>query len=420
MDCCSVCCEKYNKINHKKVICPFCDFESCKTCIQTYLLSTSEDPHCMSCKHVHNREFIDTFCTKRFRNVEYKKHRENVLFEREQAKLPETQRHARRVIRMRELRALYDRLSTNYLDMRRKYINNSMGCYASHYLNCMDTIRKMMNLVKDESVKLYSMDYSLDDKVKFTQSCPGSDCRGFLDETWVCGVCAKEFCEKCHEELGLSHTCDPSTVKTVSLLKRDTKNCPSCSTPITKIDGCAQMWCTQCQTAFDWRTGIIETGRIHNPHYFEFKSRTRENGDIPCGGIPNYVELRNANATSDIYSLYNIISTMEVELIYRYAIPPEDNLHMRIMYLLNELSEEQFKVDLQRKDKLKNKYSDIRDIYRMFIDTCGDLLRQWMIDKSKEDEILKTAKELSVYTNRVFANIRSRYTCQVPRHIFLA
>ena len=82
MDTCAVCCDKFNKSNHKKVTCPFCDFESCKKCNQVYMLSSMENPHCMKCKHELNREFIDSFCTKRFRNVEYKKHRENVLFER--------------------------------------------------------------------------------------------------------------------------------------------------------------------------------------------------------------------------------------------------------------------------------------------------------------------------------------------------
>ena len=40
--------------------------------------------------------------------------------------------------------------------------------------------------------------------------------------------------------------------------------------------------------AFDWRSGRIETGRVHNPHYFEFKKRSREHGDIPCGGRPTF------------------------------------------------------------------------------------------------------------------------------------
>lgn len=79
---CSVCCENLNKTTRKKVTCPFCDYESCKTCTQTYLISSTDNPHCMNCKHELNRSFIDSFCTKRFRNVEYKKHRENILFEK--------------------------------------------------------------------------------------------------------------------------------------------------------------------------------------------------------------------------------------------------------------------------------------------------------------------------------------------------
>ena len=37
MDC-SVCCEKLNKSNHKNIICNYCEFSACKTCIQKYLI----------------------------------------------------------------------------------------------------------------------------------------------------------------------------------------------------------------------------------------------------------------------------------------------------------------------------------------------------------------------------------------------
>ena len=43
MSSCSVCCENFNKTLRKQVICPFCNFETCKTCTQTYLLSSTED-----------------------------------------------------------------------------------------------------------------------------------------------------------------------------------------------------------------------------------------------------------------------------------------------------------------------------------------------------------------------------------------
>ena len=94
MSTCTVCCDKYNKTYRKKVTCPHCEYDACKTCIQTYLLSTTEEPHCMKCKHEHDREFIDSFCTKRVRNVEYRKHREQILYEREMVRMPETQPYA--------------------------------------------------------------------------------------------------------------------------------------------------------------------------------------------------------------------------------------------------------------------------------------------------------------------------------------
>jgi hypothetical protein len=51
-------------------------------------------------------------------------------------------------------------------------------------------------------------------------------------------------------------------------------------TDMTVQKNCDQIWCSLCQTAFSWKTGIIEVGRIHNPHYYEFL-RKQNNGEIP-------------------------------------------------------------------------------------------------------------------------------------------
>ena len=77
---CGVCCENFSKSARKSVPCSHCDFVACKRCCQTYMLGTAKDPHCMNCNTVWDREFVDTFCTKHFRNTEYRRHRENVLF----------------------------------------------------------------------------------------------------------------------------------------------------------------------------------------------------------------------------------------------------------------------------------------------------------------------------------------------------
>ena len=107
MDTCQTCTENFNKTSRLKVSCPFCAYDVCKTCAQTYIISTSKDPHCMNCKHEHNREFVDSFCTKKFRNTTLRKRRENVLFEREQARLPETQPYVERELNIRSLRRTY-------------------------------------------------------------------------------------------------------------------------------------------------------------------------------------------------------------------------------------------------------------------------------------------------------------------------
>lgn len=192
---------------------------------------------------------------------------------------------------------------------------------------------------------------------------------------------------------------------------------------IQKLSGCSQMWCPDCHTAFDWRTGHIDTGRIHNPHYMEFKrSRVsgREHADIPCGGVPTFRELREINAPDGITRLATVLYGLDRELVYRYGdFYDDDNRYLRIAYMLNELDEKDFKKELQRRDKQKEKFRDINHIYRMVIDTGGDLLRQYVIDPGRVDEIIDIATKLVDYANEVTVVIRKRYNCTLPTNINL-
>lgn len=420
MDTCTVCCDSYNKTNHKKVNCPFCDYDACKKCVQTYLLSSIENPHCMKCKHEHDREFIDSFCTKRFRNVEYRKHRERVLYEREMARMPETQPHAEHKIKMRTLRREY------YLHVDNLFMLRAMRKEAEILSYDLDTFDDSILKIRTAIDEIVNEVNRLDNNIietgvnRFTRKCPSQECRGFLDVDWMCGLCSTSFCDKCNEEILEEHVCDEELVKTMKLINKDTKPCPKCGTMIYKIDGCAQMWCTDCHTAFDWRTGNIETGRVHNPHYFEFRKRSREHGDIPCGGRPTYEELSNNEANENILDLSNKLVIIDRDLIYKYGgIYDDDNLHLRISYLVNEITDEELKQELQRRDKYKSKIAEIRSIYEMFSDTCGDLLRQWMLDTSETKNVMRTVHGLADYSNKIITGIRKRYNSTVPHYIFL-
>ena len=87
---CQICFNKYTKILRKPVECQYCKYSSCLECAKKYILSIVTDPKCMKCNVAWNREFIDSHFTTTFRNNELKKHRENVLLDREKSLLPAT------------------------------------------------------------------------------------------------------------------------------------------------------------------------------------------------------------------------------------------------------------------------------------------------------------------------------------------
>lgn len=416
MDVCDVCCEKFNKIKHKKVECPYCDLKSCRSCSQKYILSSHQDPHCMGCKTAWNREFVDSFCTKYFRNTELRRHRENVLFEREKALMPETQPEVERIINMRKLKQILQTQRERLLELH--YRNTGENEITPEI---RDLYRDMENTYRYLQELRSSQRDTIPEPRTFVRKCPKEECKGFLSEEWFCGLCNVYYCKECNEQLTEGHECDPEMVKTMQLLNKDSKSCPNCGTVIHKTDGCAQMWCINCHTAFNFTTGQIETGRIHNPHFIEFRRKnigSREHGDIPCGGSPSFRELREHNATNTILQYSLIIYQFERELIFMDD-RPANNLNFRIAYMLNEVTEEYFKTFLQRQEKFKEKVKDVSYVYEMVANTGGDLLRQYIIHPDRHDEIVGILCKLMEYTNDVFADIRKRYNSAVPRKINL-
>lgn len=422
---CDVCCEKFNMINHKQVECPFCDLHSCRSCSQKYLLSTIDDPHCMGCKNMWNREFVDSFCTRYFRNTELRRHREDILFEREKLRMPETQPEVERILAIRKLQSTIAKQRQKLVELSHKY--KLFGPIREGTIVPREVI-EVQEVLRESYKKMERLRSGRDVVVgeepkKFIRKCPTEECKGFMNEDWFCGLCDRQFCEKCNEEMKEQHTCDPEAVKTMELLMKDTKPCPKCGTVIQKLSGCRQMWCPDCHTAFDWVSGQIETGRIHNPHYIEFKrsrinGMSREHGDIPCGGIPSFRELRELNAPMDILEFVLLLQDLDRDLVYRYGgMWDEDNRYLRVAYMLNELSETHFKRELQRRDKQREKFRDITNIFRMIIDTGGDLLRQYVLEQERYIEIMDIIHKLIDYANEVIGQIRKRYTCIIPRNI---
>lgn len=127
---CSICCETFKENLVFKCLNKSCDIVFCTDCIKTYLLSSNDLPHCMNCKSVFSRSFVISVTNKLFMIGEYKKHREDVLWELEKAKMPEYQ------------------LRINYYDDENNYIKNMERNVSSFFNNKIEESKEIFNSFK--------------------------------------------------------------------------------------------------------------------------------------------------------------------------------------------------------------------------------------------------------------------------------
>ena len=418
---CEICVEKYNKSYRLKVNCPYCEYSACRKCCETWLLNET-NPRCLNsqCGKELSRQYVATTFTKSFMNGDYKKHRETVLFDQERALLPATQPIVENIINREkidteirriedeELRAIYARIAALRSDRSR--------------------LERNTNAVSERST--------------FIKACPDSECRGFLSSQWKCGLCEKRACSECHDIKGMSrdceHICNPDNVATAALLAMDTKSCPSCGTGIHKLEGCDQMFCTMCHTGFSWRTGRIETN-IHNPHYFEWLRRTggevpRNPNEIRCGHeITNTFtrvlvsSMRSSGIHADTINKVthiceSIIHFRYVELVRFPADRVLNNQDLRIDYLRNKISEDNFKIQIQRLDKKHQKNREIHNVLTILYNTITDILYRLdnevrsgtfyslsAVEKQSTIDILNEIDRIREYVNECLHDISKTY-----------
>ena len=562
---CNICCDDYNKSTRSKISCPYCDFEVCRTCCETYILSENI-PKCMKpeCGKEWSRKFLRENFTNVFLTSKYKEHLEDILFDQEKALLPATQPIVEEKIRKN---------------------------------NILKQIKDVDNLIRELFQQKRELEYSLllpaekveSSRGKFIRQCPANGCRGFLSTQWKCGICEQWSCPDCHELKGpnrdCEHTCDSNNIATAKLLEKDSKPCPKCQSLIFKISGCFakdtpimmwdgtikmsqyicigdilvgddgekrivedlvsgeddlfevkqnnginyivnskhtlvllyenqgmikhiivdeyikledkiknklygfkfnsminpwgimckievmyigkgqyygwrvnennrfllsdftivkncdQMWCTQCHTAFSWKTGKLEN-HIHNPHYYEWQRKNgtieRAVGDIECGRELNnhtselifqaarrhtklydktgnrYVYNTKINEGCDI--IRNMRHNIRVELNNFQTDYVEKNQDLRVRYMQNIIDEEEFKMLIQRNDKKNKKNTEIAQVIQLANTAVTDIvyriidyLQKCQVNKFDLDTCMGEIVELTNYCNNILKEIAYTY-----------
>jgi len=184
------------------------------------------------------------------------------------------------------------------------------------------------------------------------------------------------------------HTCDPGVKETVALIIKESKACPKCGERISKIDGCDQMWCVDCHTAFSWTTGQLVTGVVHNPHYYEFLRKQgggaapRNAGDVPCGGVPYFhilqQNIKNLDKATQTFIIGVHRITAEIAdyrvTVYQGHFNVNDNGDLGMKYLMQELDKDDLKAELVKREIKRNKHLAIRAVLEMFVNTSTMML----------------------------------------------
>jgi len=296
-DTCCICCDTFTKERRAPVGCPKCSTQFCRSCVQRYVLSqeTLTGISCMQpeCDCTWTRAFLVQHTTSKFINQDYRAHKKELLFQHELSRMQETMGYADNMKQLDEVQVKAKKLRELRAQLREKLQNVQDNIYREE--------ARMWQLRNGETPDKKSSEPAR----QFIKPCPAAGCNGFLSTQWRCKVCDIQVCATCHEIKGMipkgikpthafpDHVCDPGNIATAQMLKKDSKNCPSCGVTIHKTEGCNQMWCTNCNTAFSWRTGKRINGVIHNPHFFEWQRQNngavaRTPGDIPCGGFPRW------------------------------------------------------------------------------------------------------------------------------------
>ena len=388
----------------------------------------------MHCSVAFKMEHIHDSFPKSFWNNDYKKHREQILLSLERSQCAAT---------------------LPYVQMATDHDAASAELHTCRMEIAELTKRLKQKKLQESALRIRVQETELHRRpVVRTSSqephipCNTPQCRGFVTkDTPKCACCNQSTCHRCHQTVADAdtagagsgpeapddappahevHVCAEDDIATVQELRRNAKQCPECRVYISKVDGCDQMFCVSCHTAFSWNTGLRINGPIHNPHYFEVRARL---GTIEPRAPHQHANPQGCDEIPSIHALRREVNNgrqlePDVELTYRYAQHIRDvvcgrlrelgreysfntNLERRVDWMRNKLTDEQFRQHLHRNDKRARYNTELLSLFQMYTNVVGGLFQNMVVQRTTGAyaDILK----LREYTMDNLNSIRARY-----------
>lgn len=436
---CPIC---VSMVSAKKTIsCPACEFTVCCSCLKQNLLSSMTEPHCMNCKKAFPRSFLANHMPKTFMTTTYKLHRQEILKNQYQARFPTIQQLV--LLDKERQKKLEKNMEISLMIRKLQHHQREHNHWLSQYNTFEAAILQGDRTVQEvlEAYKTNRLEAMINNPAKNARqlrSCVGEDCRGFLDTAGSCGLCEQLTCLACNvlivNKSKESHQCQPQDVENWKLIRNTTTACPTCTVRIHRVSGCLQMWCTQCRTAFNYKTGEVERGPIHNPVYFDWArknphlaaqdgvQRNRNNLCVERYPFPRFSALAPMKHLLGQKQFDHLALFLKCITDLHIVKIPEFDRHIRIAqqkivdaqkkFLRKEVDEAALWKRIQEVDKQCNMFRDLVDITRTVIASGSDICWHAVNDRtpSKDQSTYQSSvEELVVFINTSYQQCCDHY-----------
>ena len=366
---CAICTEKMNMTTRKQITCEHCSFVHCLSCFKMYMQQTFPQVRCMNCKEEFSVSFIRKNVPKIFFFNDYMKSQTHKVVNQQNLK-----KHKRKIQNKKK-----------YIDHKISKLKKEFNQKQSDFVKKQKDIklyRKQFpeSITIDEAVikhrEVYS-EYSKCHEVYLKNlfeinkqspkyNCFSNSCNGILfgsDDELQCESCHKYVCGKCFiMKDDKNHICDQENIDTTTQLKEQAIPCPNCLSFISKTDGCNDMWCVNCNTAFLWSTGELIRGRFHNPHHTEWLKK-----DI------NNERISPSNKTTESDTFFDNLTIIKNDT--KTAVSEKT-----IDYINDSISEDKYFNFVKKNQKKICYISELIQLYNNFVKTEKNIIIEDNID----------------------------------------
>ncbi len=423
--CCGVSSPRDEDVSTPPIECSYCQFSACLDCTKRFLMESSTTaPKCMGCRKEWSMEFVMEHIPEKLWLTAYIAEH---LFDAEKRFLPTAQKDANLMIQIRDLRAQVQSMPSIKTMQKRRYAIDLIDQKRqekqeiTYRISVLKSQCSLFHEIDDQDTATAPVKKTT--KTTYIKPCPMDNCRGYINNLFVCETCHTQLCDRCHAHKPTTgpHRCDPNDVLSAREIMSSTRQCPKCFVPIWKINGCNQIFCTACHCIFDWETGKEDNGFAHNPHYFEWLASNNNHTDptainqlenMACGEIPPLrIFAAHVNNESLLFKIYRILNHIRVVIQPEYTLDQvKDNHDLRVGFLAHDFDEATFKLKIYNREKRRMKLRAFSDLIALEINILSDIVRTVVYTKTWSiQDISNTYDNLALFHEQTTQNIAKIY-----------